>query len=144
MNGSEVVGLLLDDLDLEAGTLRIDKQLQRYGKNQLALEETKQRAKRTVRLPLTVRNVLKEHVQLRERTRALAASAWRGPITVMDGRQVEFLFTTSIGTPHYDTNLRRRLHALLALAGVKRHRFHDLRHTAATMLIAVGMNPKAV
>jgi integrase len=140
----EVLGLLLDDLDLEAGTLRIDKQLQRYGKNKLALEETKQRAKRTVKLPLTVRDVLKEHVQLREETRKLAASAWRGPIKVMDGRQVEFLFTTTIGTPHFDTNLRRRLRALLALAGVKRHRFHDLRHTAATMLIAAGVNPKAV
>jgi integrase len=140
----EVLGLLLEDLDLEAGTLRIDKQLQRYGKNQLALEETKQRAKRIVKLPLTVRDVLKEHVQLRDRTRELAASAWRGPITVMDGRQVEFLFTTSIGTPLYDTNLRRRLRGLLAMAGVKRHRFYDLRHTAATMLIAAGVNPKAV
>jgi integrase len=140
----EVLGLLLNDLDLEAGTLRIDKQLQRYGKNKLALEETKQRAKRTVKLPLTVRDVLKEHVQLREETRNLAASAWRGPIKVMDGRQVEFLFTTTIGTPHFDTNLRRRLRALLALAGIKRHRFHDLCHTAATMLIAAGVNPKAV
>jgi integrase len=30
------------------------------------------------------------------------------------------------------------------MAGVKRHRFYDLRHTAATMLIAAGVNPKAV
>jgi integrase len=139
----EVLGLLVEDLDLEAGILRIDKQLQRYSRS-IALEETKQRARRTVKLPLTVRDVLKQHVQLRERTLALAARAWVSPITVTDGRRVEFLFTTAIGTPHYDTNLRRRLRALLALAGIAHHRFHDLRHTAATMLVAAGVSPKAV
>lgn len=140
----EVLGLVVGDLDLETGTLRIDKQLQRYEAGVIALEETKQRAKRTVKLPPTLFEVLKEHVKLREKTRDLAASAWQGPIRVEDGRAVEFLFTTKIGTPHYDTNLRRRLRALLALCGIEHHRFHDLRHTAATMLVASGVHPKAV
>jgi len=69
--------------------------LQRYGKK--ALEETKQQTKRTIKLPFTVRDVLTNHLKPREEACKLAASAWRSPINVMDGRQVEFLFTTAVG-----------------------------------------------
>lgn len=39
---------------------------------------------------------------------------------------------------------RRSFHPLLERAGLPRMRFHDLRHTAATLLLAQGVHPKIV
>lgn len=40
--------------------------------------------------------------------------------------------------------IRRSFHPLLEKAGLPKIRFHDLRHTAATLLLAAGENPKIV
>ena len=56
----------------------------------------------------------------------------------------DLVFTTSIGTPLEPTNLRRDFDALIAKAGVRRIRFHDLRHTCASLLMAEGVSPRVV
>lgn len=43
-----------------------------------------------------------------------------------------------------DILIRREFHPLLDQAGLPRMRFHDLRHTAATLLLSRGINPKVV
>jgi integrase len=40
--------------------------------------------------------------------------------------------------------MRRSFYPLLERAGLPRMRFHDLRHTAATLLLAQGVHPKIV
>ena len=56
-----------------------------------------------------------------------------------------FLFPNEIGRPIEATNLlRRSFFPLLEQAGLQRLRFHDLRHTAATLLLAEGIHPKVV
>ena len=53
--------------------------------------------------------------------------------------------STGIGTPLASSQIRdRSFHRILAKAGLPRIRFHDLRHTAATLLLAAGENPKIV
>jgi integrase len=55
------------------------------------------------------------------------------------------VFATKIGTLINPTNLRRRSFApLLEKAGLPQIRFHDLRHTAATLLFLEGVHPKFV
>jgi integrase len=55
------------------------------------------------------------------------------------------VFTTAAGTPLHRSNLERRhFFPALARAGVRRIRFHDLRHTCATLLLKGGVNPKVV
>ena len=56
----------------------------------------------------------------------------------------DLVFTTSIGTPLEPTNLRRDFDALIVKAGVRRIRFHDLRHTCAYLLMAQGVSPRVV
>jgi integrase len=54
------------------------------------------------------------------------------------------VFTTSIGTIIEPTNLRRSFDAAITRAGVRRIRFHDLRHTCASLLLAEGVPMRVV
>ncbi len=55
------------------------------------------------------------------------------------------VFTNEVGRPIEATNLRKRFfQPLLERAGLPRIRFHDLRHTAATLLLGEDVNPKIV
>jgi len=55
------------------------------------------------------------------------------------------VFTTEAGTPINPSNLRQRSFApLLKRAGLPHIRFHDLRHTCATLLLSKDVHPKFV
>jgi integrase len=55
------------------------------------------------------------------------------------------VFTSGVGTLINPTNLRRRSYApLLERAGLPQIRFHDLRHTCATLLLSRNVHPKYV
>ena len=57
----------------------------------------------------------------------------------------DIVFANTIGRPIQATNLiRRSFVRLLKQAGLPRIRFHDLRHTAATLLLAQGVHAKVV
>ncbi|MDP7421340.1 MAG: site-specific integrase, partial [bacterium] len=55
------------------------------------------------------------------------------------------VFTTKLGTPVHKSNLvNRSFRRVLERAGLPRIRFHDLRHSAATLLLKEEINPKVV
>jgi len=55
----------------------------------------------------------------------------------------ELVLTTAIGTPVHPKNmLDRNFKRVLEAAGLPRIRFHDLRHSAATLVLAQGVTPK--
>jgi integrase len=54
------------------------------------------------------------------------------------------VFQSAAGTPIFQRNLSRRFYALTARAGLGHIPFHGLRHTHATLLLAEGVNVKAV
>jgi integrase len=57
----------------------------------------------------------------------------------------DFVFTSRDGKPIYATNVvNRSFPKVLAAAGLPQIRFHDLRHTAATLLLGQGVHPKIV
>ena len=64
---------------------------------------------------------------------------------VRDGTPGPFVFCDTAGGPLRKSNLiRRSFHPLLDRAELPRIRFHDLRHTAATLLLTSGVHPKVV
>lgn len=54
------------------------------------------------------------------------------------------VFTSPVGTPLDPRNVTREFRSMLANASVPRVRFHDLRHTAATLLLSQGVDPRTI
>ena len=132
----ELLGLRWDDADLEKGTLRVGRSLVREG-GRYTLGDTKtKRGRRQVNLTPRTVNALKAHRkrQLEERVRLAGLYEDQG-----------LIFATSAGTPIQPENLvKRSFKPLLKKAGLPEIRFHDLRHTCATLLLGRGVHPKMV
>jgi integrase len=132
----ELLGLRWDDADLEQGTLRVGRSLVREG-GRYTLGETKtKRGRRRVNLTPRTVNALKAHRkrQLEERVRLAGLY-----------EDQDLIFATSAGTPIQPENLvKRSFKPLLKKAGLPEIRFHDLRHTCATLLLGRGVHPKIV
>ncbi|MEU9841542.1 site-specific integrase [Actinomadura sp. NPDC048032] len=128
----ELLGLCWEDLDLNSGTASIRRSLQRTRTGGLTHLPTKTLAsERRIALPTECIRSLKEHRQQQDKEREIAGSAWRDSGLV---------FTTPTGRPLDPANLTRRFRSLLSRAGLRRIRFHDLRHSTATLLLEQGVD----
>jgi integrase len=131
----EALGLRWSDIDFEARTLSVRNALQRVnGKLQLVEVKT-QKSRRTITLPQVVMNALVKHQMRQAQERQEAGSRW------VEGG---FVFTTTIGTPLDGSTVTHRFQAAVKAAGLRRLRFHDLRHTCATLLLAQGVHPRVI
>lgn len=161
----EALGLQWPDVDLDDGTLRIRRQLQRLtwqhgcgdssrcahprtGKANrgtdcplrhdggLVTAQPKSKAgRRLIVLPAPLAAELREHQQAQLAERAAAGSLWR------DERWV---FATEVGAPIDPRKDYQDWVALLERAAVRRARLHDARHTAATLLLVMGVDSRTV
>jgi integrase len=61
-----------------------------------------------------------------------------------DWQEHNLVFPSSIGTPIEPTNLNRRFKKLLKNASLPQYRFHELRHTHASLLLLQGTHPQIV
>jgi integrase len=68
----------------------------------------------------------------------------RDAATVVNEVMEGWLFQTPIGTQIDPSNLRKRFNRLLTDAKMRRIRFHDLRHTFASLLLQNGESPAYV
>lgn len=131
----EALGLGWDDVDLDAGVLRVRYALQRIDGTLQLVEPKTKRSKRTIPMPPTIVAALRDHRVRQLEERLLAGSRWQDHAVV---------FPSSIGTPMDARNVVRRFHALLDKAGLPSMRFHDLRHTCASLLLAQHVPPRVV
>lgn len=131
----ELCGLRWQDIDLEAATLSVRHQLQRVGGRKQLVEPKTRSSRRTVALPPFVVAILRAHKARQRAERQWAAGKWR---------EGGFVFTTRIGTPLEASNLSRSFHALLDATEIPRQRFHNLRHSAATLMLAQGVDATTI
>ena len=131
----EILGLPSTALDLGASTLSVTVSLQRIDGKIVFAEPKNDRARRTIALPEITRKVLVSHLGKLEQYRLVAGARWR---------EHGLVFPSSVGTPLHPRNVLRHFHKTLRLLGIDRHRLHDLRHTAATFLLAQGVHPRVV
>jgi integrase len=131
----EALGLSWDDVNLDAGTLRVRRSLQRID-GTLTLKEPKtEKSRRTLTMPQTLTVALRQHRVRQLEERLAAGEAWQ---------DTKLIFATSKGTPLEPSNVLKRFKALLRAAGLPEQRFHALRHCAASLLIAQGVPVKVV
>lgn len=127
----ELLGLRWEDLDLDRGTAAVRRTLQRTSTGGLTTLPTKTRAsERRIALPARCLQSLKHHHEEQQRDRHTAGTEWQ---------HNGYVFTTPQGRPIDPTNLTRTFTTLLRKAGLRRIRFHDLRHSTATLLLEQGV-----
>ena len=130
MRLGELLGLQWSNTNLKKGTLSVCHTLVEVD-GILTLSEPKTaKSRRSIDLPKMAVDALWEHkrIQLAE---GHGASS--------------FVFCNTQGTPLRRSHLHRRsFKPLLELAGLPRIRFHDLRHTAATLMLTEGIHAKVV
>lgn len=131
----ELLGLRWMDIDLDRGSLRVVRSLQRVSGRTAFVEPKSTRSRRVVGFAPFVGEVLRVHRARQVAERLASAEEWDDP---------ELVFTTDSGKPLDGMNLTHRFQLLLKRAGVRRRRFHDLRHSCATVLLAQGVPARVV
>lgn len=125
----ELLGLMWEDIDFSSGVLHVKRQLQRVPGNGVRLSEPKTKAgRRQIQLGPECVNQLITHRKSQDIERE--GDRW-------DERGL--VFPSSVGTPTGQRNLHRSYKRLLKKAGLPDIRFHDLRHTAATLMLLNGI-----
>ncbi|MBX6770850.1 MAG: site-specific integrase [Chloroflexi bacterium] len=132
----ELLALQWGDLDTERGTLHVQRSLRRTSAGLVFQEPKSARSRRVISLPTLALAALRQH-----RARQLEERLKLG--TLWDDH--DLIFPNEVGRPIERQNLiRRSFKKLLQQAGLPAIRFHDLRHTAATLLLSLGEHPKVV
>lgn len=131
----EALGLRWDDVDLAGRRLAIRRALQRQQAAELVFIPPKTRSsRRSVRLSRLACRALIEHRE-RQQNQATGSASWQENGLVFPNRR---------GGPMESSSVTSALDRALRLAGLPRIRVHDLRHTAASILLEAGAHPKVV
>jgi integrase len=116
---SEALGLRWQDVDVKIGVIRVRWQLDRQGN---LVEPKTNAARREIPIPQSLARMLAEH--------RLVADPEHSS-------ERDFVFASETGGPlHHRNIVRRGLEKAVAGAGLPHLRWHDLRHLAASALIA--------
>ncbi|MEY8404534.1 site-specific integrase [Oscillospiraceae bacterium 44-34] len=120
----ELLGLKWEDLDLEQGTLRVQRQVSRINGEVVEAPLKTKNSYRTISLGEDAVGILKE-----QRKKCGGS---------------EYVFPSPTGGPISPDSVIQMLHRVLKRAGLPKVRFHDLRHTFATVALQNGVDIKTV
>lgn len=130
----EILGMMWKDIDLDRGTVSIQRSLSRGHDNRMTLSEPKSASgRRSIQLTQTSIAALRRHRATQNAERLAMGTDWQ---------DLGFVFTNETGGPIRVKTLMTRYEQTIAAAGVKRIRFHDMRHTCATLMLAENVHPK--
>lgn len=131
----EALGLRWDDIDFTAGTLRVSHQLQRIDSKLTLVPPKTEKSRRTLVMPSMIVERLREHEKRQVAEKLWAGSKWQ---------EGGLVFANRYGGPTQARRVIDQFHQALSQAGLRRVRFHDLRHSCATLLLVQGVSPRVV
>lgn len=132
MRQAELIGLRWHNVDLENGIIIVREQLERYTHNFVSLKT--KAAYRNISIDQeTVNELIKQKERIEFHKKTLGS----------DYTDLNLVCPTSVGTPFSPSNLSKIQKRIMKAAELKPIRFHDLRHTSATLLLPFE-NPKIV
>jgi integrase len=132
-----LLGLKWEDADLDASTLAVRRTLVKSEEGRPVFGTPKTaKSRRSVKLTAGAVGALERHLSAQEKERSVAGPSWKNNGLVC---------RSTASTPLDRHNLCvRSFRPLLRKAGLPPIRFHDLRHTCATILLSKGKHPKYV
>jgi integrase len=140
MRQGELLALHWSDIDFARGTVHVARSLAYHHSSEGTRHQYREAepktasSRRTIPLPDVALRALQAH-RLKQIEERLRARAWK-----VD----DLVFTNQYGGYLNQSSLRREAKQLLQEAGLPTLRFHDLRHSAATILISMGVNSRVV
>src|SRR5450755_1790113 len=140
MRRGEIAGLKWQDVNLEKGTIQVQRSLTRVptamGGGYRETEPKTEKSRRSIVLPDFAIIALIKHRERQEVAKQKAGEYWR---------EHDYVFCTTIGEHlHPGHHILDEFKIVLKKAGLPDIRFHDLRHSSATMLLSMGIHPKIV
>ena len=141
MRRGEIMGLKWQDIDFEKGKLQVRRVLSRIpskmpGKGYEEAEPKTQKSRRAIIIASFALTSLKEHRANQAEEKKKAGINWQ---------EHDYVFCTPLGTHLNPTrDVLDQLKVFLKRADLPDIRFHDLRHSAATLLLSLGVHPKVV
>jgi integrase len=136
MREGELLGLRWSDCDLDGATIHVVRTAQYLSSTGVMFRTPKTAgSKRSIALSAETVSLLREH-----RTKQLEARLALGP----SYRNADLVFATAEGDVIPPYRISNAFQTVVKHAGIGPLRFHDLRHTAASLLLKAGVHPKIV
>jgi integrase len=136
MRRGEMLAIKWQDIDLSTGTLHVRRIFTRArGNRYIEAEPKTEKSRRSIVLPALVVDLLSQHRARQLQVKKEAGEAWQ---------EHNLVFTTAVGSPLNPSKVVDRFKTLLKRAGLPDIRFHDLRHSTASILLGMGIHPKVV
>lgn len=138
MRESELIGLSWDCIDFDRGTIHLYRQLKKTrGKGgKYVFTSLKNKQSRTFKPAQCVLDALRRQKRVQVEKRLRAGNLWVNPD--------ELVFTNDIGSHIATFTLWKRFKSVVESIGLPEVRFHDLRHTYATLALQNGVDVKTV
>ncbi|MDV2685175.1 site-specific integrase [Alkalihalophilus lindianensis] len=134
MRQGEILGLRWKDIDELNGTISIVQTLSHRGQELSAGAKT-DAGNRRISIDQNTMNQLLALKKLYKLEKLSSGSVYE---------DFDLVIRTSVGTPLSPRNLLRSFYSIIEKANVPKIRFHDLRHTHASLMLKQGVNPKIV
>ncbi len=138
MRESEIIGLSWDCVDFGTSKIHLYRQLKRArgGDNTYSFSSLKNKQSRTFTAPLNVMAMLQKVKRQQSEWRLKAGTAWNN--------EDNLVFTNELGGHVHTKTVYRQFKRIVADIGLPQVRFHDLRHTYATLALQQGVDAKTV